>query len=299
MHGDGTNIAPDGPTVQKTADRKELLTDPDALSAYISTRLFDISRNDRHWEKIRERKAGFKKGSGSSAVLLLLGPQCGQNGRESCLILNKRSAMVRQPGDICCPGGGITPVLDLFLSKLLFLPGLPLGRRPHRSRWTGDPVLNGSAMPLLLATALREGFEEMRLNPLGFRFLGPLPPECLRVFRRKIYPMVGWISRQRRFRPNWEVEEIVRIPLRSFWEADRYVNYRVTYSPRVALHFNRSSDDFPCFMFENNGRQDLLWGVTYRIVMNFMSSVLGFHPPAITHLPVISGRLRGSYIGGK
>ena len=148
--------------VQKIADKKELLYDPDALTGHISRRLFDISRND-----YQERRSDFKRGSGSSAVLLLLGPQGGQTGREPCLILNKRSAKVRQPGDICCPGGGITPVLDVFLSKLLALPGLPLGRWTYWPRWQGKRALNGGAMPLLLATGLREGFEEMRLNPLG------------------------------------------------------------------------------------------------------------------------------------
>lgn len=280
--------------VQKTADKKDLLNDPDALTGHISRRLFEISQNN-----YKESRSAFKRGSGSSAVLLLLGPQCGQNGREPCLILNKRSAKVRQPGDICCPGGGITPVLDVFLSKLLVLPGMPLGRWPYWPRWHGKRALNGGAMPLLLATGLREGFEEMRLNPLGVRFLGPMPPDCLRVFRRKIYPMVGWISRQRRFRPNWEVDRIVRIPLRAFWESDRYANYRVSFSRSVERQFNRKSDDFPCFMFENDGRQELLWGVSYRIIMNFMASVLEFQPPDVAGLPVISGRLRGSYITGK
>ena len=279
---------------QKNADKKDLLNDPDALVKHISIRLFDISRNT-----FTERRSAFKRGAGTSAVLLLLGPQCGENGREPCLILNKRSARVRQPGDICCPGGGITPVLDLFLSKLLPLPGLPLGRWPYWTRWHGKKNVNGDAMPLMLATGLREGFEEMRLNPMGFRFLGPMPPDCLRVFRRRIYPMVGWIPRQRRFRPNWEVDAIVRIPLRKFWESDRYANYRVSFSRGVEKHFNRKSDDFPCFIFETGGRQELLWGVTYRIIMNFMALVLEFQPPDTARLPVISGRLRGSYITGK
>lgn len=279
---------------QKTVDKKELLNDPAALMDHISGRLFEISQGD-----YTERRAAFKRGSGSSAVLLLLSSQCGRNGQEPCLILNKRSAKVRQPGDICCPGGGITPVLDVFLSKLLALPGLPLDRWPYWRKWHGRKALNGGAMPLLLATGLREGFEEMRLNPLGFRFLGPMPPDCLRVFRRKIYPMVGWISRQRRFRPNWEVDKIVCIPLKSFWEPDRYANYRVSFSRGVEGQFNRKSDDFPCLIFENDGRQELLWGVTYRIVMNFMASVLEFYPPDLAHLPVISGRLGENYITGR
>ena len=48
-----------------------------------------------------------------SCVMLLLGPHTVANGGppDPCLILNKRSQRVRQPGDLCCPGGGITPVV--------------------------------------------------------------------------------------------------------------------------------------------------------------------------------------------
>lgn len=270
---------------------RALLTDPDALAAHISRRLLAIGRNEYH--------AGVKppkRGQGSSAVMLLVGLQ---NGAGPCLVLNKRSQRVRQPGDICCPGGGISPTLDRLLSRLLPLPGLPLGRWPHWHGWRRDHALGNGAMPLLLATALREGYEEMGLNPFGVRFLGPMPPFCLRLFQRKIYPMVGWISRQQRFRTNWEVDRIIRIPLSWFWERDRYANYRVSFSRSVARQANRIADDFPCFRFENDGRPEVLWGVTYRIVMNFMASVLGLQPPDTTGLPVISGRLGGRYITGK
>ena len=279
---------------ERPEDRRALLENPDRLTELISRRLYEISRRD-----YRGRENGFRQADGASAVLLLLGARCGPDGQGPCLILNKRSARVRQPGDICCPGGGITPMLDRLLSKFLPLPGLPLGRWSYWHRWHGDRRLNGGAMPLLLATGLREGFEEMRLNPLGFRFLGPMPPFTLRIFRRQIFPMVGWIPRQERFRPNWEVDRVVRIPLVDFWETERYANYRVSFSRGIKPHFNRASEDFPCFRFENDGRPELLWGVTYRIIMNFMTSVLSFAPPEIADLPVIRGRLRGSYITRK
>lgn len=270
---------------------RALLEHPDALAGRMSRRLFAIGRN--------EYSAGIKtprRGEGSSAVMLLVGLQ---NGAGPCLVLNKRSERVRQPGDICCPGGGISPTLDAFLSKLLPLPGLPLGRWPHWPCWRRDSALGNGAMPLLLATALREGYEEMGLNPLGVRFLGPMPPFCLRLFQRKIYPMVGWISRQQRFRTNWEVDRIIRIPLAWFWETERYASYRVSFSRSVARQANRITDDFPCFRFESSGGPELLWGVTFRIVMNFMASVLDLHPPDPADLPVITGRLGGRYITGK
>ena len=83
----------------------------------------------------------------ASAVLFLLGrlPEKTNHPEETCLILNKRSADVRQAGDLCCPGGRVSPRLDAGLAKLLRLPMLPLARwpfwpdwrkqRPHNARW--------------------------------------------------------------------------------------------------------------------------------------------------------------------
>ncbi|AOY58162.1 MULTISPECIES: NUDIX hydrolase [Desulfococcus] len=280
--------------VSPPVDKRELLDDPGRLLGHISRRLFNISRKD-----YVQGRAALRPESTSSAVLLLIGSQCGENGPGPCLILNKRSDKVRQPGDICCPGGGITPALDGVLSKMLTLPGMPLKRWAYWPRWQDENGANDRAVSLLLATGLREGFEEMRLNPMAFRFLGPMPPSCLRLFRRKIYPMVGWISRQQRFRPNREVDRIIHVPLEWFWEKERYANYHVSFSPRIQGRGNRESDDFPCFMFESEGRRELLWGVTYRIIMKFMASVFEIHPPDPARLPVISGRLRRSYITGK
>ena len=61
----------------------------------------------------------------ASVVLFLLGNCPAESGDrpEPCLILNKRSARVRQAGDLCCPGGGITPGLDRPAAGLLKYPG--------------------------------------------------------------------------------------------------------------------------------------------------------------------------------
>ena len=56
----------------------------------------------------------------TSSVLLLLGETVPEEGGipEVCIILNKRSKEVKQPGDLCCPGGAIEK-FDRFLSRLL------------------------------------------------------------------------------------------------------------------------------------------------------------------------------------
>ena len=127
------------------------------------------------------------------------------------LVLTRRSARVRQPGDLCCPGGGAEPLLDRAFGTLLRLPGSPFTRWPLWRRWRRENGAGGTALGVVLATALRECFEEIRLLPFGVRFLGMLPPQELVIFRRAIYPAVFWVPDRRRFTPNWEVDAMVSI----------------------------------------------------------------------------------------
>ncbi len=230
-----------------------------------------------------------------SSVLFLLGPHCSgpENGFRPCLILNKRSRMVRQSGDLCCPGGSVSPRTDPRLAKLLGFPGFPLGRWPEWRRWRRDRPDAARSLRLLLATSLRESFEEMRLNPLAVAFLGPLPVQRLIMFRRVIHPMVGWTARQRRFYPNWEVEKIVRIPIDALLNPDHYGRYRIGYhhddSPVVR--------DYPCFTHRNGDETEQLWGATFRITMSFLKTVFDFTPPDPERLPLVSGQLDRAYFG--
>ena len=160
-----------------------------------------------------------------SAVLFLLGWDRKKN--QPMLILNKRSQRVRQAGDLCCPGGGIAPGIDSMLARGLRLPATPLTRWPSGTWWRQNRRQDYSKLTLLMATGLREGFEEMRLNPLGVDFLGPMPVHQLILFKRTIYPLVGWIRRQHHFLPNWEVERVVRIPLAALFDARNYARYHV------------------------------------------------------------------------
>ena len=173
----------------------------------------------------------MKSGSDSrlSVVLFLLNVSPDSPGRspEPCLILNKRSARVPQPGDLCCPGGGIEPRFDRLAAHLLRLPLSPLRQWPHYRTWQAKAPRQAARLRLLMAAALREGVEEMRLNPLGVRFLGGLPPVHLVMFKRTIVPFVAWVHRQQQFRPNWEVERIVRIPLRTLLVPDGYMALRL------------------------------------------------------------------------
>ena len=239
----------------------------------------------------------------ASAVLFLLGCLAqGDGSTETCLILNKRSQKVRQPGDLCCPGGGIIPWLDRHLAHLLRIRGFPLSSWPYWSVWRrqrSNDVLN---LALLLATGLRESFEEMHLNPLGVRFLGVLPAQRLVMFQREIYPLACWVTRQRRFYPNWEVERIVTIPLLRLLEPANYARYRL----EIDLSENHRQDrrrseirEFPCFLHNQGGHTERLWGATFRITMNYLNWVYGFEPPHIEDLKIIEGRLDRNYAKGR
>ena len=239
----------------------------------------------------------------ASAVLFLLGRRVlGDGSAETCLILNKRSRKVRQPGDLCCPGGGIVPWLDRHLARFLRIRGSPLSRWAYWSDWRRQRSNDAFNLALLLATGLRESFEEMHLNPLGVRFLGVLPVQRLVMFQREIHPFACWVSRQRRFYPNWEVEKIVTIPLNRLLEPANYARYRLEINlPENRLQGRRSREirEFPCFLHNQGGLTERLWGATFRITMNFLNWVYGFEPPNIEDLKIVEGRLDRNYAAGR
>ncbi|MCP4692172.1 MAG: hypothetical protein GY859_29270 [Desulfobacterales bacterium] len=233
-----------------------------------------------------------------SAVLFLLGRRRnrGRGAREPCLILNKRSQKVRQPGDLCCPGGGVSPRLDRLIGKFLTLPGTPLTRWPHWPDWRRRPRARG--LPLLLGVGLREALEEMRLNPFGVRFLGPMPMQRLVMFRRSIYPMAAWVSRQRRFFPNWEVDKVIYIPLESLLNPANYRRYSLRVNPGAREKIHRDTLEYPGFLHQDEAGAELLWGATYRITMNFMDMMYGFKPPGMDALPILNGNMASHYLTG-
>jgi hypothetical protein len=217
------------------------------------------------------------------------------------LVLNKRSPAVRQGGDLCCPGGGVTPFLDRLLGAFLRLPGSPLTDWPLWVPWRSQHPTWARRMALLFGTALREGFEEMGLNPLKFRFLGPLPVERLIVFRKEIYPFVGWVNGQRRFRLNWEVEGLVYLSLEELLNPDNYACLRYRFNTRGTRLPRGTGGETPCFLHRPRPDSgcEVLWGATFRITMAFLRLAFDFHPPAMERLPVVERDLDADYARGK
>jgi hypothetical protein len=272
-----------------------LLDDPETLPARIQCALQAEANRQPPWND------GQSIHNGLSVVLLLLGicSPAPDRPAEPCLILNKRSSKVRQPGDICCPGGGIAPRRDRLGAHLLRLPGTPLRQWIYYRFWRRRAPQGMSRLRMLLATALREGAEEMRLNPLGVGFQGMLPPEHLVMFNRTIYPMVGWVHRQQRFFPNWEVERIVRIPVRALLVPTDYIRLRLTMAHQQPATQGVGGREFAAFRYRSPAGVEILWGATYRIVMAFLQRVFNFLPPEIENGPVVEKRLTAAYLTGE
>ena len=235
-----------------------------------------------------------------SAVLLPIGPKCKQvNGPdEPCLILNKRSKKVRQAGDLCCPGGSVSKDLDRFLGKLITFPLSSLRKWKYWSHYRQHRPEDARKLAVFYATSLRESFEEMRLNPFGVRFLGTLPPKQLVLKDRFIFPMVGWIPRQQKFLPNWEVDEIVRIPLKSLLNHDNYAICRLSFAGYEDAPPGLLPPQHPGFFHETDDGLQLLWGATYRIVMDFLNLVFDFTPPDPASVPMVNWELDENYFNG-
>ena len=255
------------------------------------------------WDRVRPAKIYADheiEWKTSAGVVMLLGvrPTARGRGAEPCLVLNKRSLKVKQPGDLCFPGGRMAPCIDPYLARLFSLPFTSLGRWHHRDNRHHHHNRLARSMSILWATGLRESFEEMKLNPFGVRFLGPLPPQSLVMFTRTIYPMVGWINRQKHFFPNWEVEKVVCVPLQDLLNPAYYSCYRLRMGHNRGQGGLESIQDYPCFRIEAPNKQEILWGATYRITIDFLEHVFDFKPPAIATLPVVEGVLDETYLTG-
>ena len=275
--------------------RKFLLNNPSKLQAWIRNRTGEAGLHHSF-------NALPQKDAKDASVVLFVLSQCADatadGRRQPCLILNKRSAKVRQAGDLCCPGGGVSWPKDRFLGQLLRLPGCPLWRWPGANEGETVETPSHRTLPILLAAGLREGWEEMHLNPLRFSFLGVLPEQHLVMFRRTIYPIVGWAA-PHHLKPNWEVERIVPIPLRNLLDPLHYGRFRPLVSAGTIddpqpLRY----DDFPCFIHEDQHGREMLWGATYRITQYFLELIFDFQAPQTDHLPVAQRHLDENYLNG-
>jgi hypothetical protein len=125
---------------------------------------------------------------------------------------------------------------------------------------------------LFLANAARESWEEIGLNPFNVSFLGALPTYSLKIFRRTIFPVVGFIKHPWQYKPNSEVEKIIEIPVNAFFEPENYGRFYIE-ARNLESGKDYSSSYFPCLIFRHDGDEEILWGATFNIITSFLTIV--------------------------
>ena len=239
----------------------------------------------------------------AAGVLLLLHfrkehPDAVDSPGDFCFQLIKRSANVAQPGDLSCPGGMLHPRLDGLLRPLLTAGIVPALHGYSKSFAGTEDENTRKVVTLFLANAIRESWEEIRLNPFNIRFLGPLPCHSLVLFRRTIFPLVGLVKKASPYRPNSEVERVLEIPLKSFFQAENYAQYLIDMSDSLRRE-DRDSWQFPCFLHREDGREpEILWGATFHIILRFLEIVFAFRMPDVQSGPVLRRTLHHTYLTG-
>ncbi|MDQ5987767.1 MAG: hypothetical protein CSYNP_03513 [Syntrophus sp. SKADARSKE-3] len=255
------------------------------------------------WHTINTAK-GAGENHGAAGILLLLHDRpvakpSGGDSHEMVLQLIKRSSRVPQGGDISCPGGMLNPLTDRGLAFLTGTGIIPIFQGLSRKYARKRPPGSYRLINLFLANGLRESWEEIRLNPFNVEFLGPLPTHSLLLFRRTIFPLVAYVKKPWASQLNPEVDKLIEIPLKHFFDKSHYANFSIEAPVSENIISTRPSQ-FPCFIFkESSGSQEILWGATFNIIMSFLKIVFDFHMPDISSGPQFKRTLSAHYVTGR
>jgi len=281
-----------------------LLDQSDRLP-YLIRKSLDEHDDDfaRKWQDIRQNNHSGQTGQLAAGVLLLLSYRSHhisdpKNHGAWVLQLIKRSSLTAQGGDISCPGGMLHSLLDwafsLFFIRSGILSSPPLS---FASALAETPSGGKKIISLFLANALRESWEELHLNPLHVSLLGALPTYSLHLFRRTIFPLVAVARNNWTPIPNREVEKIIEIPLKNFFREDSYGRYMIQ-AGETLPHPDQGPWEFPCLIHEDNEGEEILWGATFYIIMNFLRIVFDFQLPDMHSRRIREKTLNHDYLTG-
>ena len=213
--------------------------------------------------------------------------------------LSKRSKDVQQAGDLCAPGGGIHWFWDSITEKLIKFGLLPGFRGPglNLAKRRGGPTYE--KILFFFGNALRESWEELRLSPFNVEFLGPLPTYSLQSRRWIIFPLVGRVKHAWEAKLSWEVERIVSIPLEAFFQPANYAVYSLEVPEELIAQGIPNPWEFPCLVHEEGGKEEILWGATYKVIQTFFQIVFDFSFPPPEARRVIHKPLAATYFSGR
>jgi 8-oxo-dGTP pyrophosphatase MutT (NUDIX family) len=222
-----------------------------------------------------------------------------EQNEEFSFLLIKRSSKVAQPGDLSCPGGMLNRIVDPLLRPIITGRTFPIlhGKAREFAQLRDHDTFR--ILTLFLTNAIRETWEETNLCPCKVHFLGVLPTYSLHLFKRTIFPLVGYVKEDWPFRPNTEVDRMVEIPLKTFFHEDNYGLYQIELSDTFALS-KRNPHEFPCLIYrDDRGHEDILWGATFYIIMNFLKIVFDFNIPERHTKRVIKKIIYPDYLTGR
>ena len=252
-------------------DLEALVGHPEAFRARVVERLDDGPVDFVEQMQFVEEKQEAGEKYAASAVLLPL--ERDASSQEYGVILNKRSTYVQQAGDLCFPGGATDRRLDRILSRLLAWRILPTGRSEPLRRLLRSSPRSREVFLFVLSGVLRESWEEMRLPPWKVEYMGALPTIWMQSFPRVIFPVVGRVRPGWKARPNWEVESVLRLPLRAFLDSANYATCRFLVQTPSEEGQSIHEWEYPCLVINDSTGEEILWGATFKILMNFMERV--------------------------
>jgi 8-oxo-dGTP pyrophosphatase MutT (NUDIX family) len=275
-----------------------LFRQKDIFPSFVSAKLAEVAIDykEKHTLIKNTNKTSFHHSE--AGVVLLLNYKSNQEKPEYVFQLIKRSHKVTQAGDISCPGGILHPKTDRILSFFLKM-GIFLTIREqyfncsiHNDRKTNYLIY------LFLTNALREAWEEIGLTPFNTSFLGPLPCYSLSSFATTIYPVVCLTHKSFAYQLNPEVEKILEIPLRFFFDSDNYALLEIEASAgNITSVYNYT---LPCLVIPDNmGNTEILWGATFYIITNFLRIISDDSLPSPSSSRIIKKVLTNTYYSGK
>ena len=180
-------------------------------------------------------------------------------------------ALAREPGLTVRPSAVLVALLEVEGEAHVVLTRRSRALRHHR----GEIALPGGRRDGdedAVATALREANEEIGLDPAHVSPVGWLSPIASVVSNSAIWPVVGTVAGQPRWRPQpGEVERVFSVALADLLADDAFVEERW----RRATPRPGADDEgfFPIYFFRVP--EDLIWGATARVLVELLSIVTG------------------------
>jgi hypothetical protein len=94
------------------------------------------------------------------------------------------------------------------------------------------------------------------------------------------------------------VDNLLEIPLMTFFDENNYGIYRIQATNRTNTN-GQDIRDFPCLISHDNaGKEEILWGATFYIILSFLKIVLDFEITGLHGKRIIQRTLEPEYITG-